>query len=321
MMSVPLIVAIPTRERPELLARTLGFLAKCFVPDGFLKVVVVENGGGRDAEKIVAHCRAPFPISYQAIPRPGKNNALNKVVTTYPEAFIIFLDDDIRVDVNVLLEYAKAAARTGSGVFFGGRCLVDYEALPAAWLMHYLPLSAKGWSGGSSSCEIREALGFNWGAFARDILTAGGFSNCRGPGMVHSIGDESEMQVRLIHFGGHGEDLPEALVWHYVPRERCSEQWLIQRNYQHGIASGLQIQLFPQGEKERLVRLFRKRARVMSAVSCLFPLFGRRFKFRIRMSSTWKLGVFAGLEMGVDSCDLSTSIPPTYGGQRLPNVK
>ena len=320
-MSFPLIVAITTRDRPELLARTLGFLAKCKVPDGFLKVVVVENGGRRDAESIVANSGAPFPISYHTIPQPGKNRALNEVIKAYPEAFVIFFDDDVRVDGNVLLEYAKAVARTGTGVFFGGRCLVDYDEPPPAWIIRYLPWSAKGWSMGASPCEIRKALGFNWGAFAKDILADGGFLDFLGPGTMHSIGDESEMQARLIRSGRKGEYLPEALVWHFVPKERCSDRWVIQRNYQHGMAHGIKMRFLPKDEKQRLVRVFRRRARTMSAVRWVIPLLGRRLSFHFRKSCCWNYGISAGLEMNVDRFDRSISVAPDQCLERSSSLK
>lgn len=102
-------------------------------------------------------------------------------------------------------------------------CGVDYEKVQPAWMELYLRGSAKGWSEGSDPCEIHAVMPLNRGASVQDIMEAGGFHACRGPGMSHMIGDESYMPSRVIRRGGRGEYLPEALVWQYVPNERWGE--------------------------------------------------------------------------------------------------
>ena len=49
------------------------------------------------------------------------------------------------------------------------------------------------------------------------------------------------MQRRLLKLGLLGPYVPAAVVWHYVPRDRCSEQWAINRNFRHGVEGASRI--------------------------------------------------------------------------------
>ena len=47
------------------------------------------------------------------------------------------------------------------------------------------------------------------------------------------------MQRRLVTAGLKAVCVPQALVYHWVPRERCSPEWALERAYRNGIRSGL----------------------------------------------------------------------------------
>jgi hypothetical protein len=62
----------------------------------------------------------------------------------------------------------------------------------------------------------------------------------RGPGAPGaSLGEETMIQSRLLEMGMSGRYLPEAGVWHWVPAERCSLQWTLERSYRQGVSAGL----------------------------------------------------------------------------------
>src|SRR5690606_35200788 len=66
--------------------------------------------------------------------------------------------------------------------------------------------------------------------FAQDLKRMGGFNPDMGPNCV-AVGEETEMQIRLRSEGIMPQYLAEAKVWHYVPADRCSPQWAIDRVY------------------------------------------------------------------------------------------
>lgn len=232
-------VLIPTHGRAPLLGRTLSSLAECVLPGGYVETVVVENGPKCGAESIVAAAEAGLRVRYMHIAEANKSNALNEAIKSLPEdAFIVFFDDDVRFAPDALAAYAEAAEVEGRGHYFGGPVEVDYEARPPDYIRKLLPPSAKGWK-----LKRREdldrviLLGANWAAFASDLVRVGGFDVNLGPGLA-SVGQESEMQWRLRQHGVRAAYVEAACIWHYVPKERCSVEWLYERARRLGTSRG-----------------------------------------------------------------------------------
>lgn len=246
-MAKDLLVVIPTAgtERPALLRRTLDSLATCQQPAIYRETIVVENGPKGDVETIVRSCSPALRARYVYVPRANKSHALNTVLDMIGECLIFFTDDDVRLHPYTLCAYADAAKDTETGKFYGGPTGVDYEREPPQWLIQYLPSSARGWqltSGVELTPQAGFFLGFNWAAFARDLREAGGFDVRRGPGAATgSVGQETEMQKQLLKIGVRSLYVPEAMVWHYVPAERCSPQWILKRAYREGVARGMEF--------------------------------------------------------------------------------
>jgi GT2 family glycosyltransferase len=237
-----LYVAIATVGRAELLRRTLDSLARCRRPPGYQATVVVENGPKQGAEAVVGAYRTSLATRYLHEPVANKSRALNRALETIGEGLIFFTDDDVRVDETVLCRYAEAASGIEAGQFFGGPIEVDYEEEPPEWLKVFLPDSARGhrWSEPFDPEDPSSFLGFNWAASVRDLRDVGGFDPRLGPGSPSdSTGDETELQSRLRQAGHARAYVPDALVWHWVPRERCSPDWVLERAYRNGVGSGL----------------------------------------------------------------------------------
>lgn len=241
-MMPTLTVVIATSARPQLLKRTLESLAACPRPASYGETIVVENGGGREGEAVAAGFRSLLNVRYQHLTPANKSAALNAAIDRLPGGLVVFFDDDVRLEPDVLRAYAAAGAAFGAGHFFGGPTKVDYDIDPPTWLRPYLPASASGWSleGGRQFVDAARFLGFNWAAFVEDLRRAGPFNPDFGPGSrTGSVGQETEMLVRLLEQGGRGVYLPDAVVWHYVPPERCSIPWLYRRAHRLGVRDGL----------------------------------------------------------------------------------
>lgn len=241
-------VIIATAERPTLLRRTLASLARCRRPSGYRRTFVVENGGQRGADEVVAAADPSLRCAYLYEPHGNKSMALNRAMEDLDQGLIFFTDDDVRLHPETLVSYAVAAEGTDRGRYYGGPTGVDYEQTPPAWVQRRLPLSARGWvpteqQRNSASLSF---LGFNWAAFATEIRALGGFDPLRGPGAVTgSTGQEGEMQMRLRDAGVTPTYVPQAWVWHYVPRDRCSPDWAVQRAFRHGVSWGMQSHAGP----------------------------------------------------------------------------
>lgn len=235
-------VIIPTHGRPTLLGRILASLAQCHIPEGYAEAVVVENGSRAGAATVVADMAKSHPqlrLRYLHVERANKSHALNEAIATIGEGLVVFFDDDLRFHPGVLVAYADAAGEKGAGHYFGGSMGVDYEHEPAEWVRRLLPLSARGVDLHQQRREWHLYLGCNWAAFVEDIRAAGGFNPAFGPGsLTGATGQEADMQERLLAQGVRQMDVPNALVWHYVPKERSTLRWLILRKYRGGTQHG-----------------------------------------------------------------------------------
>lgn len=62
------------------------------------------------------------------------------------------------------------------------------------------------------------------------------------------------MQTRLLSHGVGQVDAPDAFVWHYVPEERSTLQWLVRRKVRGGRQRG-QTKRGQEGELSEAIRL------------------------------------------------------------------
>lgn len=242
-MATSLYVVIPTSRRLDLLRRTLESLTGCRKPSIYQETIVIENGPRAGAEDVLKDFRAELNAQYMYQTIGNKSHALNLVLKEINEGLIFFADDDVRFHPETLQAYSEAAIGVDEGQFYSGPTGVDYEQEPAPWLKQYLPPSARGLDLSDRQenrpNDLKPFLGFNWAAFAKDLKHQGGFNPIFGPGSrMWSTGQESDMHRRLFDHGIKQIYVPQAMVWHYVPRGRCSPRWIVQRAFRHGVHKG-----------------------------------------------------------------------------------
>ncbi len=229
-------VLLATHRRPDLLGRLLDGLRGCEDVAKLDSIVVVENGGRFGAEEVVRERAVDLPVRYAFSKRANKSAALNHGLHFVDAELIIFFDDDVEVRPGTIAAYLSAAHRYGRGHFFGGRVYPRYDPEPPPdWLSDALPLSCTGFDLGPRERPYHEFIGNNWAAFRADVLEANGFSTRLGPGSG-LIGQETELQVRLVERGCTGVYLPGAQVDHYVPPEHLTVAWARRRRYRQRIA-------------------------------------------------------------------------------------
>jgi hypothetical protein len=294
-----LVVLIPTAGRAPLLRRTLESIEACVKPLSYRQTLIVENGPAGDAaEAIMRDFAATLRARWIHVRQPGKSNALNHAIAQMEGGeLVVFFDDDVRVEPSALTAYADAAACESGGQFFGGPFGVDYEQAPPPWLQRVLPRSARGWERAPQLPPGKEPfLGFNWAAFASDIRATGGFNPHRGPGAASglTVGDESILQRAMIARGMRETYVPAARVWHYVPAERCTPQWLLDRTFRHGLAKGMQR----GGERPALfgrpLWVYQRRAQGHIKGIVEWLTFREDLRFRWRHRSAFNRGLWLG---------------------------
>ena len=235
-------VVIATHRRSTLLRRTLESLAAPRRPEMLREVLVVENGGAHGARTIVEAFAGRLPVRYLLLEDGNKCRALNLGLAEASSELICFFDDDVRLAESIVETYADAGLRYGRGHHFSGPLVAEWETPPPDWLLPWLPPSARGWDKGEDECFYDEPhfIGSNWAAFREDVLAVGGFDERIGPGSpTGAIGDERDLQERLLAAGGRGVYLPDARVWHHVPTGRIDFEWTRHRQYVTGFTCGL----------------------------------------------------------------------------------
>jgi hypothetical protein len=65
-----------------------------------------------------------------------------------------------------------------------------------------------------------------------DVRNAGLFNQLSW--VKHRVAEEIDMQIRLMENGLKSKYLHNALIWHYVPKNRCSPLWALRRAYING---------------------------------------------------------------------------------------
>jgi len=239
-------VVICTHGRAALLGRTLESFAQLERPASFAALWVIENGSDDGARDVCARHQNNLPLRYVHLPAPGKSKALTHAIEAIGRGLVIFTDDDVRFGADFLSAYARAAEKHGQRAVYGGPLLIDYDPpsfSPPAWLRAQLPPSAAGWQLPGDDAPIEKAcfLGANYAAFAERIIDAGGFNTALGVGETgNPVGEEFDIQDRLIARGCRGVYLPDAKVWHFVPEARCTPQWLLDRTERIWFTNGLE---------------------------------------------------------------------------------
>jgi len=284
-----LVVVIPTAGRAQLLRRTLESLADCTMPGCYCETIVVENGPRADARSVVSSFQDKLRTRYLHVEKANKSNALNVAIAELDDRCLVyFTDDDVRLSTNVLATYAEAAREMDGGVFLGGATGVDYDEPPPEWLRPFLPSDARPFTRQDFEKGSRYLvfLGFNWAAFVGDIRAAGGFDSRFGPGGTSgSIGQESDMQQRLLGAGVEPQFVAQAKVWHYVPLQRCSPQWIANRHYRFGILDAITRRQRPQNRLRLPVWHWRRVARqgFHYLITRVHPNIATRFDAKLKL--------------------------------------
>ena len=284
-----------------LLRRTLTSLADAARPQSLERVWIVENGSDAGARDICAEWRDVLPIEYVHFPKPGKAAVLRDIVSRIGRGLIVFTDDDVRVGPGFFQAYERATADGDTRVVLGGPLRIDYETPPPQWMHRHLPPSARGWEKTDDAPITKPCfLGANYAAFAQTIIEVGSFRADLGTGSHgNPVGEEWDIQQRLLAAGCRGVYVPDAEVWHYVPRQRCDTRWLLDRQYRIFLTNGMNETKPLHGATWRgLPRWMWRRLlalRVRAWLAMLIPDPERRFEQRKRYHEY--RGYLAGLRM------------------------
>jgi len=234
-----LTVLIATRDRAEMLARTLDAYASLVSPAGGHRIVVVDDGS-RDATASVLAARARvLPLVTCAVEHVSANAARNRAVERFEGDLVVMSDDDTTPARDWLVHMRAAAdAHPEAGVIVG-TVRPRFEVDPPAWVLAAVRRGpAFGWveRDADGFVDPTEGVGASV-AIRRAHFDAGArFDESVGPDgtAAYAMGSETELLLRLARDGVRAWYARDAVVHHHVSATDVEVPALLRRAYRYG---------------------------------------------------------------------------------------
>ncbi len=231
-------VLIATRDRAELLGRTLESLAGQRTTARW-EVIVIDNGGTDSTAQVLADFAPRLPLTSIYFPAPGKNRALNRGLNIARGTLALFTDDDIDLGPDWIESHFRASEKFADDAIFGGPVVPRFESEPPDWMRRH-------WFAGVAFADFRPdqgegplhgkrlPCGGNL-AIRRDLLRKHPYREDIGPGGTDfAMGSEQELLVRLTAAGHRAIYIPDAAVSHHVGRGQLVNRWQFDRARRFG---------------------------------------------------------------------------------------
>jgi GT2 family glycosyltransferase len=246
-------VVIPTRDRPDLLARCLASVLACEYPRERLEVIVADNvpADSRTRARVARDHAGEEAVSYLLTERAGSAAARNDGAARARGEIVAFVDDDVVVDRRWLAELAAGFRAADDVSCVTGLVLAAELDTWAQQLFEEYGGFGDGFRGAvydlGSHRPDAPLFPFNPGilgsgnnvAFRRSsLLELGGYDECLGNGTPARAGEDWELFLRLFRAGHTAVYRPAAIV-HHAHRRAFDELRGQIRDYGVGMAAAI----------------------------------------------------------------------------------
>lgn len=244
-------VIIPTRNRSKLLDITLNGIASQTLPKEVYEVIICDNESTDDTKAVYERYRTSIlNLSYIKTTKPGLHVGRHAGMKQAKSDLLVYIDDDIIPFPDWLETILNSFTANEDVVIIGGKNLPKYEDTPPFWILekwNQLNRNGERILGDLSLIDLGDkekeispyyVFGCNFSVRREIIIKAGGF---------HPDG----MPFELIQYRGDGESYissyilknnlkalyhPTASVYHWVTRDRMTEDYFLKRHYCQGIS-------------------------------------------------------------------------------------
>jgi len=233
-------VIIPTYNRTESLANTIRSL-KQQVFIGY-EIIVVDNSCTDETKILVEKEERDIDknrcfIMYLPEPSIGLHNARHTGAKASKGEILLYVDDDIIADENLLNEILKPYADPVVGCV-GGKILPKWEVNPPEWIK----LFSLSWLSildlGEEIKETEVLYGCNFSIRRQILFDIGGFNPDGFPDRKYWYfrGDGEMGLLRKLHTSGRKIVYnPNAIVWHIIPKQRIDIKYFQERAFKCGV--------------------------------------------------------------------------------------
>ncbi len=245
MIRLSLIIATYNRARP--LLEALESVVAQDAPLALWECVVVNNNSQDDTEARFADFAARHPafaLRMVREPHQGLSHARNCGIAAARGEYLAIIDDDERINPGFVAAYIRFFDTHPDAVAAGGRIIPEYPAGRPAWMSRYVErpvanpldlgdrvrLFPAGRIPGGGNMALRRTAVERYGGFDPALGRVGG----RLIG-----GEESDLFARLARAGEWCWYVPDAVMWHIIPPEKLTDDYLARLAYNVGVSQQL----------------------------------------------------------------------------------
>lgn len=245
MIRLSLIIATYNRARP--LLEALESVVAQDAPPALWECVVVNNNSQDDTEARFADFAARHPdVALRMVrePRQGLSHARNCGIAAARGEYLAIIDDDERINPGFVAAYIRFFDTHPDAVAAGGRIIPEYPAGRPAWMSRFVerPVANPLDLGGRVRLFPAGRIpgGGNMALRRTAVERCGGFDPALGRVGGRLIGgEESDLFARLARAGERCWYVPDAVMWHIIPPEKLTDDYLARLAYNVGVSQQL----------------------------------------------------------------------------------
>jgi len=236
-------VIIPTHNRDALIGDTIKSLKNQHLRLDEFEIIVVDNASTDNTKGVVEQCNCTGgkEIFYLYEENLGLHNARHAGAKVAKGGILAFTDDDAIYDSHWLSKLLRFYSDPGVGCV-GGRILPKWEVSPPEWIQHV----PKGFFSlldlGDEPKELHTPgiYGVNF-SIRKDLLFKLGGFNPESFGHLWLGDGETGLLKKVLKAGYKIIYAPDALCWHFIPKERITIEYIKRRAANEGAAASYSV--------------------------------------------------------------------------------
>lgn len=236
-------IIIPTKNRADSVAKLLASIGRL---EGLVaalrpEIIVSDNDSHDETAQTLETIAKCFPVALRRIKsqNPGKSAAINEALRIAEGKTLAFLDDDVIVDTQWLVEVEKFCAtekhKAGQGRILLQAPEADDENLQKL-LRRYRTIPYVNFK--PSTAEVHSLNGANFVIDRKLLQSLGGFDERLGPG-ASGTSEDVELAQRIHKAGYRIGYMHDAIVHHSINPTRLTEEYFEKVHRRQGASRSL----------------------------------------------------------------------------------
>ena len=295
-------VIICTHNRAEMLRETLESWLSVENTESNVELIIVDNNSLDHTPKVVESFRTACPgqLRYVCETNVGLSYARNRGIKEASGNIVAFVDDDVLFDNSWLNELLKAFNNHQEISCAGGNSIPKFDTDQPGWITKDV-LSVYGSTGSGDHDKFMVFPEYPFGlnmAFRKAVFAQVGDFNIKfglNKKKFLIYNDERELFFRISQAGLKVFYASKAILYHRIPKDRTSKNYLLKRHYWQGISDVVFWQLIkPRTKFILLLKTIRSLINILLPSGKCSPkniyLYYKSFSFYDKLSIYRSLG-------------------------------